>query len=200
MYFVLKAIFGIIMHDIEPYYNWRNYYVVEEDVRSPFYAKTYSEFEFTDKIYNFYIHPQWDNIGSPTLFLKVIYADYKDGVVIMELLGEWNDTLYNDIMTLKRDIADHFINEGVSRFILIAENVLNFHNSDDCYYEEWFEDVEDGWVALLNVRNHMLSEFYQANIDNYLFMGGELNEIPWRTYTPVQLVNRVQELIKRRLD
>jgi len=31
---------------------------------------------------------------------------------------------------------------GDIQFILIGENVLNFHSSDDCYYEEWFQDVE----------------------------------------------------------
>jgi hypothetical protein len=187
------------MHDLEPYYNWRDYYTSEEDVRSPFYGKIYSEFEFEDHIYNFYIHPQWDNIGSPTLFVKIIYADYHEGVAIIELFGEWNDTLYNDIMILKRDFADHLIYEGISKFILITENVLNFHSSDDSYYEEWFEDLEDGWVALLNAREHLLREFIHANIDNYLFMGGELNEIPWRTYNPKHLCTKIEGLIQRRL-
>jgi len=34
------------MHDIEPYYNWRHIYISEEDERSPFYKREYSEFEF----------------------------------------------------------------------------------------------------------------------------------------------------------
>jgi hypothetical protein len=43
------------MHDIEPYYNWRHIYVSEEDQRSPFYNRHYSEFEFTSTVYNYYI-------------------------------------------------------------------------------------------------------------------------------------------------
>ena len=64
------------MHDIEPYYHWRHLYTAEEDARSPFYGQTYSEFEFSQTVYNYYIHPQWDSIGSKTLYVKIIYADY----------------------------------------------------------------------------------------------------------------------------
>jgi len=57
------------MHDIEPYYKWREYYVASEDEQSPFYGRTYDEFKFTKKIYNYFIHPQWDYIGSQTLYI-----------------------------------------------------------------------------------------------------------------------------------
>ena len=55
------------MQDIEPYYNWRHLYTAEEDPQSPFYGRIYSEFEFTHTVYNYYIHPQWDEFGSRTL-------------------------------------------------------------------------------------------------------------------------------------
>ncbi len=124
------------MHYIEPFYSWRNYYIASEDPSSPFYGREYSEFTFTDRIYNFLIHPQWDNIGSPTLFIKVLFIDYDEGYGIIELIGEWNDAIENDIMTLKRDIIEPIMEHGIDKFILIGENVLNFHYSDDCYYEE----------------------------------------------------------------
>ena len=57
------------MHDIEPYYSWRHLYIASEDHDSPFYRREYSEFEFTHAIYNYLIHPQWDEIGSSTLYL-----------------------------------------------------------------------------------------------------------------------------------
>ncbi len=44
------------MHDIEPYYNWRHIYVSEEDEKSPFFQREYSEFEFSSTVYNYYIH------------------------------------------------------------------------------------------------------------------------------------------------
>jgi hypothetical protein len=189
------------VHDIEPYYNWRGYYVASEDPYSPFFEREYSEFEFTSKIYNYYIHPQWDSFGSQTLFMKVLYCHYENGFAIIELIGEWNDLLYNDIMFLKREVIETMMQQGVSKFILIGENILNFHSSDDSYYEEWFEEVNDsdGWIALMNVREHVLSDINSANIDSYFVLGGKLNEVRWRTMNPDQLFESVERHVMRRL-
>lgn len=176
------------------------YYIAAEDPRSPFYDREYSEFEFSDTIYNYYIHPQWDNIGSPTLFIKILFTDYEKGYVIVELIGEWNDAIENDIMTLKRDIIEPIMEEGVNKFILIGENVLNFHYSDDSYYEEWFDEVEEGWIALINFHDHVIREFERINIDHYFVMGGELEDIEWRTYLPNQFFNKVDSLVQKRLN
>ena len=89
------------MVSIEPFYNWRNIYVAAEDERSPFYMAKYSEFELKNRIYDHLIHPQWDNIGSNTLYAKILYADYDDGFACIELIGEWNDCINNDIMHFK---------------------------------------------------------------------------------------------------
>ena len=77
----------------------------------------------------------------------------------------------------------------MSKFVLIGENVLNFHHSDDAYYEEWFDEVmeEDGWIALLNFREHVLADMQAIDLDSYFVLGGELNEMGWRTFTPEQL-------------
>ena len=55
------------MQDIEPYYNWRHIYIASEDELSPFFERDYSEFEYTNHIYDFAIHPQWDDMGSETM-------------------------------------------------------------------------------------------------------------------------------------
>src|SRR4051812_3659777 len=123
------------MHAIEPHFNWRHLYTAEEDERSPFYGREYSEFEFSNRIYNFVLHPQWDDMGSPTLFIKILFVDYDERYAIIELIGEWNDAINNDIMFLKRDIIDQLLLHKINKFILIGENVLNFHYSDDSYYE-----------------------------------------------------------------
>ncbi len=188
------------MHFIEPFYNWRMYYIASEDYRSPFYDREYSEIEFTDTIYNYYIHPQWDNIGSPTLFIKILFVDYELNYAIIELIGEWNDAIENDIMTFKRDIIEPIMHEGIDKFILIGENVLNFHYSDDSYYEEWFDEVEDGWIALVNFHDHVISEFERIHIDHYFVMGGELEDIEWRTYKPYQFFKKVDDLVQKRLN
>ncbi len=187
------------MQDIEPYYNWRHLYIASEDAQSPFYERSYNEFEYDKQIYNFYIHPQWDDIGSETLFIKILFVNYDSGFAIIELLGEWNDCINNDIMLLKRDIVDLLIAEGINKYILIGENVLNFHASDDSYYEEWNEDIEDGWVAFLNFRKHVLTEFQRSNIDYYILLGGNINEVSWRTYEPNELFQKIDNLVMKRL-
>lgn len=189
------------MHALEPHYNWRQYYMAEEDPRSPFYGREYSEFEFELQLYNHCIHPQWDDFGSQTLFMKILYADYDLGYAIIEFIGEWNDCLHNDIMFLKRDIIEHMMAQGIYKYILIGENVLNFHYSDDCYYEEWFEEVEDedGWIAALNFEPHVTEEFGTANIDSYFLMGGMLSEVSWRTLKPPSLFARVESYVSKRL-
>ncbi len=187
------------MHFVEPYFEWRNYYIASEDPSSPFYGQEYSEFEFEHSVYNFCIHPQWDSIGSPTLFIKILFVEYNEGYAIIEMIGEWNDAIENDIMILKRDIIEDLIHEGINKFILIGENVLNFHYSDDCYYEEWFDDIEDGWIAGINFHEHVTNEFKNANIDEYIAIGGELEELEWRTYTPFQFYKKVNQIISRRL-
>ena len=187
------------MHFIEPCYNWRGYYIASEDGNSPFYEREYSEFEFDKSIYNYLIHPQWDHFGSTTLFLKVLYSDYDSGYSIIEFIGEWNDAIENDIMVLKRDVIEPMMNNGIHKFILIGENVLNFHSSDDCYYEEWFEEVDEGWIATINFHEHVVKEFIAANIDQYFVFGGELEEIEWRTYLPTNLFAKVESLVNKRI-
>lgn len=185
------------MHLIEPYERWRELYAAEEDPRSPFFGRTYSETEYQNTIYNYYIHPQWDEFGSSTLYCKIIYADYVEGFAIIELIGEWNDCLYNDIMYLKRDLADALILEGITKFILIGENVLNFHYSDDSYYEEWFEDVGEGWIICMNFRDYVLQEMKRARIDYYVMFGEMFQNISWRVMQPQQLYAWVSERMKR---
>lgn len=187
------------MHFIEPYYNWRGYYVASEDSHSPFYEREYSEFEYSNRIYNFLIHPQWDFFGSPTLFVKIVFVDYDSGFAVLEFIGEWNDAIENDIMLLKRDVIEPILSQGIDKFILIGENVLNFHSSDECYYDEWFDDVEDGWIATVNFHEHVKEEFISANLDHYFVMGGELDELEWRTFRPQQFCQKVESLVSKRI-
>jgi len=187
------------VHEIEPYYNWRHLYIADEDPNSPFFGREYSEFHYSQTIYNFYIHPQWDDIGSPTLYIKVLFTDYEMGYAIIEMIGEWNDAIENDIMTFKRDIIDIMIKQGIYKYILVAENVLNFHSSDDCYYEEWIEDIEEegGWVAIIGLPEQSRYDFTRASIDRYV----QLIDLPdWRPFTPGNLFTKVDNILLRRLN
>lgn len=186
------------MHTIEPYFNWRDQYLSEEDKFSPFYKQDYNDFEFTQSIYNYLIHPYWDDFGSRTLYLKILFADYDQHFVIIEMIGEWNDAIEDDIMTLKRDVVDLFILKGVTKYILILENVLNFHSGDKDYYEEWFEEVtdENGWIVFINMSNAAQQDFKKRKLQ-YLI---ELMNIPaWRTYKPEFLYSMINDEIMKRL-
>ena len=187
------------MHEIEPYYNWRHLYVASEDDRSPFYGREYSEFEFTHAIYNYVIHPQWDEFGSSTLFLKVLYCDYDRHFCIIELMGEWNDVLYNDIAYLKRELIDLMTEEGINRFLLIGENVLSFHAGDNDYYAEWFDDIEDGWIVGINFRQHVMEEFISNRLDYYIAFGGGFNAFNWRALQPLALYEKIESMVMKRL-
>lgn len=190
------------MHHLTPFLRWEKHYCPDQDPKTPFYGATYDSI-CRDAIYGYYIHPLWDAFGSETLYLKILYADYAAGTCIIELFGEWNDTLHNDVMHLKRNVIDALLEKGLRKFILIGENVLNFHGSDDCYYEEWFEEVsEEGWIAALCFREHVLQEMSEYGIDFYLISGGELDELDqWRTAShPRQLIRVVQQEIQKRIS
>ena len=188
------------MHDIEPYDGWRNLYKAEEDRRSPFYGRTYSEFEFQNEIYGYYIHPQWDDFGSATLYIKLLYADYVQGYCMIELIGEWNDAVNNDIMFLKRDFADLLIEKGINKFILFGENVLNAFPDEDDYYAEWAEDCGPGWIALVNFQDHVLEEMARYGMKNYLIWGAGLNTLNWQGKAPDIVFAAVSRLLAIRLD
>jgi hypothetical protein len=187
------------MHDLEPFYHWLHLYEANKDENSPFFEREYSEFYFNNTIYNFVIHPQWDEFGSPTLYIKILYVDYYEHFAIIEMIGEWNDCIQNDIMLFKREIIEPMIDCGINHFIILGENVLNFHSSDDAYYEEWFQEVEEGWITLINFKEHVLQEFKDQHIDYYLNFGGELDELQWRKLSPLMLFNKVKDIIGRRL-
>ncbi len=187
------------MHDIEPFHKWRDQYVASEDRLSPFYGREYSEFTFSNKIYNYFIHPQWDEFGSPTIYMKILYVDYQAEFCMIELIGEWNDCLHNDIMFIKRDIADHLYDNGIRKFIIFCDNVLNFHGSDNCYYEEWLDDiVEDGgWICLINTLDHVEKEMVSTELQHYVNFGGIFNDVEWRTKKPENLYKLVESMMNR---
>lgn len=187
------------MHLIEPHYNWQKYYIAAEDECSPFYGAEYSELYFTHTVYGYYIHPQWDFCGSETLYLKILYANYQKGACIIELIGEWNDALHNDIMHFKRNVIDRLLKQNITKFVLIGENLLNFHGGDDDYYAEWFEDLEDGWVVAMMFRDHVIQEWEQFGLDEFFNYGGHLEVENWRTFNPAALTEIIDYIMKRRL-
>jgi hypothetical protein len=180
------------LHEIEPFYNWRHLYTAEEDENSPFYGREYSEFEYSNTIYNYYIHPQWDEFGSRTLYLKILFCDYEVGFCIIEFIGEWNDAIENDIMTLKRNVLEELIHKGISKFIFIGENILNFHYDATDYYEELIEEINElfGWMVILNLPIQTEQEWVRHPVKYYLQSMQLLN---WRNYKPNDLHNDIAQ-------
>jgi len=189
------------MHDIEPFFKWRAYYIASEDKESPFYQRKYNEFSYTNKIYNYFIHPQWDSIGSPTIYAKILFVDYNEKSAIIELIGEWNDLLNNEIMIIKRNVLDNLINLGITKIILLCDHVLNFHGDDDSYYEEWWDDIkeENGWVALVNVRDHIIEEMERVGMQYYINFGDSFNDIQWRLFRPQLLKENIEKIISNQV-
>lgn len=189
------------MHNIEPHFTWRDFYIASEDERSPFFGRKYSEFHFTNKLYNFYLHPQWDAFGSATLYGKILFAEYDEGYALIEMIGEWNDTLHNDIMFLKRNLVDLLEAQGISKFIFFCDNVLNFHGSDDDYYAEWAEEVHDekGWIALLNTRRHVAEEMHDSHLQRYVHFGEDYNDINWRGQKPQLVFQIIDAMVNGRV-
>jgi MFS superfamily sulfate permease-like transporter len=101
-------------------------------------------------------------------------------------------------MVFRREIIDPLFAEGITRFIIIAENVLNFHSSERDYYEEWFENVtdENGWIVCLNMPEATQHDFRKMKLNYYV----ELREMhDWRRYQPEALFKLIDNELKKRL-
>ena len=183
-----------------PYEGWHQYYEVSEDKMSPYFGQEYNFDLYSEEIYGYFIDPTWDYMGSETLYLKILFTDYDKSFTIIEFIGEWNDALNNGIMHLKRNIVEPMIYQGINKFILLGDNILNFHGSDDCYYEEWFEELDDaGWIAAASFRDFVLVEMQKYNVDSYVSLGGSLQIENWRTMHPNAFFNLVSHQVNRRI-
>jgi hypothetical protein len=152
-------------------------------------------------MYDFVIHPDWDDIGCETLFVKVLFVDYTEGSAVIELLGEWNDALHNDVMEFKRRVADPLLAEGIVRFVLVGDNLLNFHAEEPDYYAEWAEEVEEegGWIVGLNFRDHVADEVARARLGRYIWTGPRFRLASWRAQDPLRLCQAVEVMVQKRL-
>ena len=96
-------------------------------------------------------------------------------------------------------MTDQLFDKGIVKYVIIAENVLNFHSSDDCYYEEWYEDVaeEGGWIVMLSLAEQSKYDFTRAGIDRYVQL---IELLDWRPFTPMNLFTKIDNSLLKRLD
>ena len=102
-------------------------------------------------------------------------------------------------MELKREVLDKLMAEGIVKFILIAENVFNFHSGDKDYYEELYDELsdEDGWAVLINFNPAAQHDFLLRKLNRYI----ELMEISaWRTYKPEHFFQFIDQKLSQRLS
>jgi hypothetical protein len=76
---------------------------------------------------------------------------------------------------------------------------MNFHSSDDCYYEEWYEDVADegGWITMLSLPEQSKYDFTRAGIHRYIQL---IDFRDWRPYTPMNLFTKIDNSQLKRLN
>jgi hypothetical protein len=101
-------------------------------------------------------------------------------------------------MIFRREVIDPLFDMGICKFILVAENVLNFHSSDKEYYEEWYENVtdENGWIVCLNMPESSQYDFKKLKL-NYLI---EFRNMPdWRRYQPDGVFTIIDTELKKRI-
>jgi hypothetical protein len=101
-------------------------------------------------------------------------------------------------MELKREVLEKLMDEGIYKFVLITENVLNYHSDVKDYYEELYENVTDesGWVVCLNMPEQTQYDFKKAHLNRYI----ELMELEnWRTYKPFHLFKKIDGELMARL-
>ncbi len=75
---------------------------------------------------------------------------------------------------------------------------MNFHGSDDAYYEEWYEDIseEEGWICCLNVLPHVEDEMLSTRLQSYLNFGGIFNDVNWRPQKPLVVFKAIEGLLQ----
>ncbi|MDX2284085.1 MAG: hypothetical protein NW241_07975 [Bacteroidia bacterium] len=188
------------LRDIEPFYGWLELYSHDQDERSPFHEVQHNLFYYDRFIHNIPAHPLWDDIGSESLLVKILYADYEEGYAIIELFGEWNDLFDNDYKLLGENCLTYLVDHGICRFILICENVFHIYLGSDDYYEAMQEELGDGWICALRLRSHVQEEMVQFGISSYIFWSPVLDEAPWRKTKPHQLYELVQLGMRRILN
>jgi len=63
--------------------------------------------------------------------------------------------------------------------------------------EEWQEDASDekGWICFINLLPHVQAEMEETQIQFYVNLGQQFNEVIWRPLKPNLVFNIVEKLI-----
>lgn len=188
------------LHHIEPFYGWLERYSHSSDEKSPFHQVEHNQFYFDRSINNIPAHPLWDDIGSESLLVKILFVDYDEGFAVIELFGEWNDLFENDYKLLAENCLTYLIDNEIRQFILVCENVFHIYIESDDYYQAVQDELEDGWICVLRPRQEILEEMEQYQISSYFYWSPVLDELAWRKLSPHQLYQIVKSRMGYLLD
>jgi len=144
-------------------------------------------------------HPLWDTIGSESLLIKILYAQYDEGYAIIELFGEWNDLYENDYKLLAENCLTYLLDCGINKFILICENVFHAYFETDDYYDALQEELEEGWIALVKPRQTVIEELDAYNLTHYFYQSPLLDNLQWRKLKPFQLFELIESRVTKLL-
>ncbi|MDX2248504.1 MAG: hypothetical protein SF052_17095 [Bacteroidia bacterium] len=188
------------LRDIEPFYGWLEIYSHDRDERSPFHEIQHSLFYYDRSVNNIPAHPLWDDIGSESLLVKILYANYEEGYAIIELFGEWNDLFENDYKLLGENCLTYLIDNGIDKFILICENVFHIYLETDDYYQALQDEMEEGWICILRARQEIFEEMNHYGVASYFYWSPFLDELEWRKLKPFQLFSLIQSRMGKVLE
>lgn len=186
-------------HDIEPFYGWLNLYNHESDPKSPFHEVKHNLFYYDRSVNEMPAHPLWDTIGSESLLVKILFANYEQGYAIIELFGEWNDLYENDYKLLAENCLTYLLDHGINRFILICENVFHAYFETDDYYDAMQEELEEGWITLVRPRKNVLEELDDYGLTHFFYHSPLLDDLQWRKLKPFQLFELIESRIPKLL-
>ncbi|RMG21532.1 MAG: hypothetical protein D6730_18115 [Bacteroidetes bacterium] len=185
------------LHHIEPFYGWLKLYSHQQDERSPFHEVEHNLFYYDRSVNRIPAHPLWDDIGSESLLVKILFADYFQGYAIIELFGEWNDLFDNDFKLLAENCLTYLIDHGIQKFILVCENVFHIYPDTEDYYQALQEELDEGWICVLRARPQVWQEMQAYHIAQYFYQSPLLDELPWRKLKPSQLYYLVESRMRQ---
>ncbi len=188
------------LHHIEPFYGWLELYNHELDPNSPFHEVEHNQFYFDRSVNNIPAHPLWDHIGSESLLVKILFADYDEQYAIIEFFGEWNDLFENDFKLLAENCLSFLIDAGIRYFVLICENVFHGYFESDDYYEALQDELEgEGWICLMRLRDHIKEDMIQYGLDSYFYWSEPVDQLAWRKLKPNMLYEVIADRIRHTL-
>ena len=72
-----------MFQETEPFSGWVSLYDPIDDENGPFFGIEANHSDYERFIYTFPAHPDWDDFGSESLLIKVLFTDYDQGFTIV---------------------------------------------------------------------------------------------------------------------